>query len=52
MDVLLKVVTSSECRRQKETEFRQLRQLDTAFTSVVIAAGSKGEKGNIGLDWQ
>ena len=57
IDVLLRICAAKGCdviglQETKETEFRKLWQLDTAFTSVVIAAGSKGEKGNTGLDWQ
>ena len=57
VDVLLRICAAKACdviglQETKETEFRKLWQLDTASTSVVIAAGSKGEKGNMGLDWQ
>ena len=57
IDVLLRICAargcdvSSDCRRLKETEYRKLWQLDTVFTSVAIGAGSKGGKGNMGLDW-
>ena len=36
----------------KEMEFRKLWQLDTASTSVAIAAGSEGGNGNMGLNWR
>ena len=54
IDVLLRICAAKGCDviGRKETEFRKMWPLDTAFTSVVIAAGSKEEKGNMGLDWQ
>ena len=33
-------------------ELPKLWHLDTASFSAVIAAGSKAEKGNMGLDWR
>ena len=40
------------CRRPKGTELPKSWHLDTASTSVLIVAGSKGRKCNMGLDWR
>ena len=57
IDFLLRICAAKGCdviglQETKRDGNRKLWQLDTVFTSVVIAAGSKEEKGNTGLDWQ
>ena len=46
--VLQRVVTLLDSRRPKRTELSKSWLLDTAS----ISAGSKEEKGNMGLDWR
>ena len=42
----------SYCRTPNGTEHPKLLHLDSASISAVTAAGSKGKKGNMGLDWR
>ena len=48
---LHRVVALLGCKRPKETELSKPWPLDNASTLAVLAAGSKAEKGNMGLDW-
>ena len=50
IDTMQEVVTLSDCRRPNGTELPKSSHLDTASISMVVAAGSKRRKGNVGLD--
>ena len=49
--MLQRIVKLLDCRRPNGTELPNFWHLDTASCSAVIAAVSKTEKGNVGLDW-